>query len=398
MTFLQSIMVREIAITAYLFLFNIFFVVSKFFPLKDKVTFVVSFSENNKSIYKEMMRQELSCRTIFLATDKMYSGFSKLPRAETLLFNVRKPMDFIRSIFHLATSRIVFVDNYYGFLSKAKFKQEVECIQLWHANGAIKKFGLEDPSVLRRSTRAVKRFKHVYNRFTKVTIGSDAMASIFKKAFGLDDSIMWRTGIPRTDVFFDEKTKSVLINKVYTKYSILYNKKVILYAPTYRESGLKNPKVGLDLFKLHKTLGNDYVLMVKFHPAVQSQFKVPSELSQFVIDVSSHRNVNELLFISDLLITDYSSIPFEYSLLNRPIIFYMHDLEDYRKERGMWQEFMEFLPGPIVYSFDELINEIKNPTSNSSDVLAFSDKWNRYSTGDASQRIVEFIKTKLQGV
>jgi teichoic acid glycerol-phosphate primase len=388
-------MMRELAVSLYLFTFSLIFKVSKLFPLQNKVTFVVSFSENNKSIYKEMIRQDLSCRTLFLTTDKMYPVFSKYENATTLLFELKKPIAFFRSIYHLATSKVVFVDNYYGFLAVSDFKPSVECIQLWHANGAIKKFGLKDPSIGSRSDRAKQRFKSVYSRFSKVTVGSEAMAEIFHEAFGVTENRLLRTGIPRTDVFFDQNAQLRAKSKLFQKYPFLKDKRLILYAPTYREHQLVNAEIELDLKKMSDHFEEDSVLLLKLHPAIKNKIIIPPDLEHFVHDFSDHHQLNDLLFITDILITDYSSIPFEYSLLNRPIIFYLYDLEEYEKERGIWESFIKFLPGPIAYSSSDVTSIIKEGRFDEERVRAFSAKWNEYSTGNSSRNVLDVLREKL---
>ena len=208
-------MARELAVTLYLLVFTVLFRICKLFSLENKVVFVVSFSKNNKRIHDEMVRQDLSCRTVFLTTDKMFKVFSNRNNVTTLVFEMKKPLHFVRSIFHLATSKVVFVDNYYGFLAKTEFKKGVECVQIWHANGAVKKFGFEDLSIQKRSEQAIIRFGQVYSRFTKVLRGSDSMGDIYKKAFRTTDEVLIKTGIPRTDVFFDTEKRDILKEEVF---------------------------------------------------------------------------------------------------------------------------------------------------------------------------------------
>lgn len=384
-------MVREIAISIYLIIFNSIFAVFKRCPLKKKVVFVVSFSENNQSIYREMIRQDSSCRIIFLTTKQMYPNFSILRGASTLLFEWRNPLQFIKGIYHLATSKMVLVDNYYGFLSQTKFRDSVQCVQLWHANGAIKKFGLKDPSIETRSKRAIQRFRKVYNRFDKVVVGSEAMAAIFKQAFGLEDQKIVRTGIPRTDIFFNQPKQTEITQNLYKQFPFLQTKKVILYAPTYRENDLLNFQLKLNLSELMSQLQEGYVLIIKLHPAIKGELTIPIEIDHLVYDFSQYQSMNELLFVSDILITDYSSIPFEYSLLNRPIIFYLYDLEEYMEERGLWEDYLEFLPGPIAYTTEQIGEIIKSENVDYEKISRFSEKWNEYSKGVSSENIVSMI-------
>src|SRR5699024_6373229 len=121
-------------------------------------------------------------------------------------------------------------------------------IQLWHAAGAIKRFGLEDPSNVNRSTSAMKRFQQVYDRFDYVVSGSDKMATIFMKSFGIkNESRILKTGIPRTDFFFHQEKMDSIKEDLRKRYPLIDKKKVILYAPTYRESDLTESRIALDL-------------------------------------------------------------------------------------------------------------------------------------------------------
>src|SRR5699024_1500932 len=101
-----------------------------------------------------------------------------------LKFHESAPISWIRSIYHLATARVIFIDNYFGFLAATSFKENVTCVQLWHAAGAIKQFGLKDPSNQYRSKRANQRFKKVYKQFHQIVVGSEKMADIMKESFG----------------------------------------------------------------------------------------------------------------------------------------------------------------------------------------------------------------------
>ncbi len=391
-------MAREIAITLYLIVFKMIFALAKGFPIKKKVVFVVSFSENNQRIWKEMMRQDVPCRVIFLATDKMYPIFSREQEAETLLFEVKHPVQFLKGIYHLATSKVVLVDNYYGFMAVSDFKKEVTCIQLWHANGAIKKFGLQDPSNEMRSAKAISRFKKVYAKFNKIIVGSEAMADVFREAFGAKEEQFARTGIPRTDPFFDKPKQRRIVDKLYGKFPYLRGKKVVLYAPTYREQDLVAFRLQLDLEKIVPSLPEGMILLVKLHPAVRDRMVIPEAMKDKVFDVSTYAGMNELLFVSDILITDYSSIPFEYSLLGKPMIFYLYDHESYLMERGVWEDYKTSLPGPVAYTTQEVTSILLENSFNekSASVGEFCKKWNQYSHGHSSTNVVNLINDSLR--
>ncbi|WP_121610998.1 CDP-glycerol glycerophosphotransferase family protein [Mesobacillus foraminis] len=388
-------MVREIAVYVYLRLFSFLFTIFKLLPLQTKIVFVASFTENNISIYKEMKRQDVPWRSVFLVDKKAYPHFSKYKDIKVLLFDIKHVAQFIISIYHLATAKIVFVDNYFGFLAATKFKKDVKCIQLWHANGAIKKFGLKDHSVKDRSAQAKERFNQVYNKFDKVVVGSEAMADIFKQAFGLNEDQLLRTGLPRTDLFFDEGKKEYILHNLYSKYPFLAAKKVILYAPTFRDEQLDEFELRINLDMLKKELGSEYILLLKLHPAIRGALEITENQNGFVYDFSDYQNINELFFVTDLLITDYSSLPFEFSLLNKPMLFFPYDLTEYQRTRGLWENYEELVPGPVTFTTAEIITSIKNHYFQFEEIEAFNKKWNTYSEGKSSRDIVAFAKRHL---
>lgn len=388
-------MVREIAVFIYLRLFSFLFGLFKFLPVQMKVVFVASFIGNNINIYKELKRQDLPYSTVFLVNQKNYPHFSKYKDLNVLLFDIKYFFQFVSSIYHLATAKIVFVDNYYGFLADIQFKKNVKCIQLWHANGAIKKFGLEDHSIEFRSERARKRFKRVYNNFHKVIVGSEAMAEIFKKAFGLNEDRVLRTGIPRTDIFFDKGKRKKTLRKLYIKYPFLFNKKVILYAPTFRDEHLDTFELRINLELLQNELESDYVLLLKLHPSIKKGLTLSDNLKGFVYNFSDYPNINDLFFITDLLITDYSSLPFEFSLLNKPMIFFPYDLKEYGESRGFWENYEDLVPGSVTFSTTEIVNVIKSKAFQLDQIKIFNQKWNTYSKGNSSQNLVDYIKKHM---
>ena len=381
---------REFAISIYLFVFSIFFKLFSLISLKDKVTFVVTFEQNSLYVLNEIYKKSIPVETVFLYK-KDSINFQEYPFTRFIRFENYNVINQLKSIYHLATSKYIFVDNYYGFLSSIKLNDQVMCIQLWHAGGAVKRFGLKDKSIVNRSARSIKRFQRVYNKFHKVVVGSDEMGKIFKDAFGLKSDNILPTGIPRTDFFFDKNKKEYIKSKLITHYPVFKEKKVILYAPTYRDNKLNESQIYIDLETMQRHLNKDYILLLRFHPAVSSNIKLSNQYNGFVYDFSKYPDVNELLLVTDILITDYSSIPFEFALLNKPMIFFPYDLEEYEEERGFWTEYVKLVPGPIVKTTDEIIRTILNSAFDLQKIEEFSKIWNKYSTGKSSENIVNYI-------
>lgn len=382
-------MVREIGISLYLFAFKCVFSIFKLCPLKDKTTFVISFGDNSKYVFEEMQRQPIQHDVVFLCTGKCIATFTDYEYVTRIPFETFNVFMWMKGIFHLATSRKILVDNYFGFLAAIDFKDDVKCFQLWHASGAIKKFGLEDETVKNRSVKAKERFIRVYEKFDKVIVGSDTMASIFIKAFNLKSDRILKTGIPRTDFFFDDKKKQRIIERLTTENPLLGEKKVILYAPTYRDHELDKFQLQLDLKQMNQELGNEFILMLRIHPAIRKSVDVSNLYPGFVFDYSSNQyQINDLLLVTDYLITDYSSIPFEFSLLRKPIIFFTYDFREYKENRGIIEE--DF-PGPVVKNTSAIIQLLKNDQFDLDVVDRYAKKWNEYSNGRSSEKLVHYM-------
>jgi teichoic acid glycerol-phosphate primase len=385
-------MVRELGITFYLIAFKIIFNIFKAFPIQKKAAFVVSFADNSEYVYEEMLKQKVPYKSVFLKTKEVSLRLNK-GNPKIIKFIPSNPFTFIQSIYHLATSEVVFLDNYYGFLSTVTMKKQTQIIQLWHANGAIKKFGWEDPSNQFRNEGAKRRFLKVYDSFNKVVVGSDYMTNIFMNAFQVSKDRILRIGVPRTDFFFNSSNNSQATSRVEKHYPEIKEKKVVLYAPTFREfkGELKPFELNIDISNFQKTLGDEYILLLRLHPSMNSHIKTsyPS-----IINVSSYPYINDLLLTTDILITDYSSIPFEFCLLKRPIIFFPFDLEEYKKERGFWCDFFELAPGPVVFNSEDLIKQITELSNNTHSMFSFSSSWNKYNNGNASKNLVNYIFKK----
>lgn len=380
-------MIRETVIEIYLFIIKVLFAIFNLFPLQNKVTFVATFKENPLAVYEEMNRVGYSGKTVFLCKKGCYLEIKRKVAVPVYTVESGNPIHLIVSIYHLATSKHIIVDNYYGFLASARFKKDVECIQIWHAGGAVKTFGLRDASNGKRLKRANKRFRQVYERFDKVVAGSSAFAKIFREAFGLPEDRMLPIGFPRTDFFYDKEKLEKARTEFFQAYPMLKRKKRILYAPTYRSGG--NGEIAINITKMYERLKNDYVLLIRLHPSVSA--KVDVKYDHFVYDFSNYPNVNDLLIIADVLITDYSSIPFEFALLEKPMIFYPYDLLEYVQERGLWEPYEQTVPGPIARSTDEILFLLEKNVFDMQKVKEFAQRWNEYTPGSSSHNFVRYL-------
>ena len=284
----------------------------------------------------------------------------------------------------LATSKYIFLnDNFFPF-AFMNFKDESMVIQLWHAPGAFKKFGgsVENASML----------KLISDNTDYLITTSKHIEDYYAEAFQIDKSKIIPLGLPRADYYFENHDISRLKEDFIRKYNVSPDKKIILYAPTFRENTKFNNVFNyLDLEKFNNELSDEYALILRLHPKIKDFYSDEISADSNYVDCSDYKNEQELLLLSDMLITDYSSIMIEFSLLNKPVIFFAYDLNNYlENERGFYLDYRNDLPGPVVYDSDELINVIKNGVD-TSDLSAFLKTQFDSIDGEASKRIVDFV-------
>lgn len=383
-------MIKEAAIALYLFILNIIFNFFSLFPIKNKTVMLTSFGDNMEYLIEDI-NAETQSDIFVLKEPRCKKSFSGVKDRNIIQFSPKNLLSLFKGMYHLATGKYIFIDNYHVVLAACNFRKDVTCTQLWHANGAVKYFGWRDKTIASRPDSAYKRFEKVYSRFHNFAVSSDEMAYIFGEAFNSKKESMLKTGMPRTDFFYNTQAMRIEKNNLYSLLPQLNNKKVLLYAPTFRDNQLNAARVALDLELMKKQLGENCHLLLKLHPAVELS---SLNNNDFVTDVSSGYDINALLTVTDILITDYSSIPFEFSILNKPMIFFSYDLDDYKKERGIWFNYETYMPGPVVFNTQSVISVIQKNIFDMEKIKDFNKQWNKYSDGSASKKLVEYIYNK----
>jgi len=258
---------------------------------------------------------------------------------------------------YLATSRVVIVDDYFFPIYVIRPRPGTTIVQTWHACGAFKKVGY---SVLDKSFGVDETLAgrvRIHSNYDVCLVASQAAAPAYADAFRQPlDRFVSRLGIPRTDVLFGDERLARSRAAVHARYHLPPGKRVILYAPTFRGDSITDAHAtdDLDLAVLKAALGDDHVLLVRLHPFVRAATPIGAELAGFAIDVSDHPDINELMLVSDVLVTDYSSAIFEFALLRKPMVFFAPDYEAYERERGFYFDYRTGVPGPIFETTGEL--------------------------------------------
>jgi CDP-glycerol glycerophosphotransferase (TagB/SpsB family) len=279
--------------------------------------------------------------------------------------------------YYLATSRVFIVDDYFFPIYVIHPRQGTTIIQTWHACGAFKKVGYSLRDKTFGADEELTRRVRIHSNYDVCLVASMASAPHYAEAFGQPlERFESRFGIPRTDVFFGEERLARTRDAVRRRYGLLDGRRAILYAPTFRGDTITSARAtdDLDLDLLHDTLGEDHVLLVRLHPFIRSRTVIGPSLAGFAIDVSDHPDINELMLVSDVLVTDYSSAIFEYALLTRPMVFFAPDYEAYERERGFYFDYRTGVPGPIFETTADLAAYLRAGVFDIDRVARFRDE------------------------
>src|SRR5262245_35975513 len=255
----------------------------------------------------------------------------------------------IRSGYELARARLSIVDDYFLPMYVAAPRAGARYVQVWHASGAFKRFGYSTLDKTFGSNHAFVEALPIHTNYDRSLVSAARFAPFYAEAFRqplekFDASL----GIPRTDVFFGDQ-RADAERRVRERYPIPAGRRTILYAPTFRGESIvraRSPEQ-LDFAALQASLGGDHVLLLRQHPFVRSARSIGPGLRDFVIDVSNHPDINELMLIGDVLVTDYSSAIYEFALLERPMAFFAPDHAAYEAERGFYFDYEAGVPGPV---------------------------------------------------
>ncbi|WP_311406987.1 CDP-glycerol glycerophosphotransferase family protein [Liquorilactobacillus uvarum] len=360
------------------------------------VIYLMSFGNNNNFILKLSKKcASKKERLIVLYYPNCKRAASELNTAgvETVCFT--EGLHFILVELRLVlNAKLLFCDNYYAFLAGCRFDhRKTKVVQVWHANGAVKSFGWQEPKTLMRSLADKKRFQEVYDQFDDYVVGSTKMAAIFVRSYHVKKDKMLILGYPRSDKFSHPEWVLQKRKLFYQRYPDLKDKEIILYAPTYREG---NNGVYIDLppsfFESTNHLDEKQVLIIKLHPhlgesgqAIRKRFAANKKVL-WLDDLLTE----EILPVTDRLITDYSSVIFDYSLLKnaKEILFYCYDLEEYQDKIGIQPDFEQWLPGSLLKTTKELFSALKQPLGQN-DLSEFNKLWNTRNDGYAAERIIK---------
>jgi CDP-ribitol ribitolphosphotransferase len=312
---------------------------------------------------------------------------------------IRAAVDAVVAGWHLATARLFVIDDHYAPMSAAAKRPGTTFVQVWHACGAFKKFGYSLAGKgFGADEDAIREFP-IHRNYDRCLVSAARFAPFYAEAF--DQPVGRFTsdlGIPRTDTFFDQAHVAATTSRVRARYDLPAGKRVILYAPTFRGEAVTTAEspTDLDLELLRRELDDDHVVLLRAHPFVVARQSIAAGLAGFVVDASAEPEINDLMLVSDVLITDYSSAMYEFALLERPMAFFAPDHAAYEAERGFYLDYPADLPGPAFESTADLAAWLRAGSFDLDRVRRFRAESFDVADGRATERFVtEIVRPAL---
>ncbi len=282
-----------------------------------------SLTGNLKILYDSV--EEGTCHKLSYANDNFNSHNKKI---------TKKIFSTLKGIYLLAISDIIFVDNYVPKLTHIRLNKKTRLIQLWHAGVGFKSVGYARFGL----SGSPHPCRCCHRNYTDVVVDQDNLIDIYKEVFGVRTEIFRSLGMPRLDGYLSRERIESVTQKLYAINGDLKLKKVILFSPTFRGTGSNDAYYDyslLDLAQIYSfCLENDFLFVIKMHPFIEERIEIPEKYADVILDYTEFE-INDLIYISDIMITDYSSCAYEFSLFNRPLIFYRFDKELYEYLRPM---------------------------------------------------------------
>ena len=352
---------------------NVIYFFIKLVTKQKKKIFFLSRQSNNPSIDFRMLIKEI---------EDNYSDYKIVvitKRVEKRLWAVLSKNIFLifRQMYHLATCKVCVIDGYNISVSVLQHRDSMKVIQIWHSLAAIKKFGYQSLNSNRKKKLA--KVMKMHKNYDYIISGSDAMTKYFAKAFNYEESKFYSIGLPRIDYLL-ERIK-INRNKIYKRYPEFRNKKIILYAPTFRDNN------NYQFEELIKAVDiNKYILVIKKHPNI-------------LLKVSRKKNVYlaeefttlQLLSVADFVITDYSAVAIEAAVLDKPIYLYVYDYLEYSKSPGVNVDLYKELPGYVFEDANKLFKVLSKKKYDLEVLKKFKKKYVCNVNGDVTKRLARFI-------
>ena len=375
------------------FLFYLF----RIFPLQNKIVATTfrgrKYGDNPQFILEELRKIHPEWDYVWECNPK-YSfsvpeGIRKINRYSTL-----------RTIYEYSTAKVWINTHRLGCHMRKRKGQLF--IETWHGGLGIKKIEGDVPK-FKTDKYFMKQVKNTSDCADVYISNSDHLTELYRRAFCYHGPV-WKCGYPKNDILFTDKTQ--MKNKIHEYYGLSHNTKILLYAPTFRDSLFENnidlTVYNIDYKRLKETItdkfGGSWVVLVRMHPFLSKRKELSDINETYTINVTDYPDMQELILSCDMFISDYSSCIFDAAITGIPCFTFATDFEDYKSDRGVYYE-MDELPFPYAKNNDELMQNIENFNADdySAKWKAFAERTGLHETGHAAKDIAEKIIKFING-
>ncbi len=352
---------------------------------KNRVVFMTprhsELKDNLYYLYKEIVAEKPDLEYVILTTEN-----------RKLVKPIRQLM---KEYYYLATSKIFILDDYYLPLYFIRVRKETKVVQLWHASGPLKRVGYSLRGHPDGPNESYIKVVPIHSNYDVVVVNSDSEIDYYEEAFGMDRKKIHAIGSPRTDILFANVHDITKKHQFLTKHPQFENKELILYAPTFRgKSTDPAPYIPqLDIQKLVPHLrAKNKVLLLNLHPYMNENEEYMKNIDANTVFWNRNEyTIEELLMISDALISDYSSVIYDFAILEKPIALFCYDYEKYNKQRGFYVDIKQLLPATYFEKESELVDWIISDDKDTAEVRRLKEKNFKYQDGQSSKRIIQSI-------
>lgn len=360
---------------------NFIYFCIKLFPMQKNKVIMLSRQANCSSLDFELLKKELEKQN---SNIKVKTLCKKIPKK--LLARIGYCFFLIKCMYHIATSKICIVDGYFIPICVLHHKKGLVIVQIWHAMGAIKKFGMQITDKKEGSRSSTAKIMQMHKNYTNVICTSNATKKFYAQAFNIAENKILTLGMPRIDYLLGKDNQiNQKVEELKKQYPEITQKKIILYVPTFRKGKI------IPIEKMVKAFekNSSYQLIVRLHPLDNTKVE-----ASYLID--DKYTTMELLKVADYVITDYSAVAFEAAVLNKKIFFYLYDIEEYKQNRGLNINLKEEMPDATYHTIEEIAQKIENNTYNLKELETFQKKYIETIDTQNTKRIADYLLQHIE--
>ena len=302
----------------------------------------------------------------------------------------QNPFSWLKTLRMIAKNDYIFVDDYAPIFAYIDMDEKTTLVQVWHAGFGFKLVGYGRFGI----TGSPHPVKSCHRKYTYALIGNDSLREIYSEVFGIEKEALLATGMPRLEHFLDKENREKVVGDFYNEFPELKGKRIITFAPTYRGTSQLNAYYDfsqLDFDRLYEYCkATDTVFIIKQHHFLREKAPISPKQKDVFYECSDHK-LNDIFYVTDLLITDYSSCFYDFLLLGKPVLFFTYDRAIYSATRGVHRPIDKVAPGRVCDNFDQLMDALENEDYGTVEAADFLRDKCVTSDTLASDKVIDYV-------